>query len=163
MASGFLYPWGIYPVTSGKVWGAGLFGSGPHTVMPISVMASLNGDATVKCRWDFPKTLPTGQLKLSVLALAAVTGAHSAKINPKWASVAVNETESPDGFTMNAEGTTTITWGGSGGANEFKETIITLDADTPVAGEVLCMEAVFETSSWTVDVISGYNLRIFWE
>ncbi len=162
MATGYLFPYSIYPVTSGRVFPnfhSGDGGTGSHDE-GLGVEASLGADATWRLRWLFPAgALPTGQCKLRLLALAdAVAG--DAKVNPKWASVAVEE--DPSSATLNAEGTGTVTWGANDD-DEYKELKINLDADTPVAGEILCMDLVFETTSWTLAQVSTWIASLVWE
>ena len=119
-------------------------------------MASVDADATWELRFKMPPTLPTGTGKLSLIPLAdAVTG--NAKVNPKWASVAIGE--DPSSATLNAEGTTTITWS-TNDDDEYQEAKVTLDADTLVANEMVVMDLVFETASWTLAVISTWIVSI---
>jgi hypothetical protein len=125
----------------------------------MGVEASVGADSTWELRFEMPQVLPSGTAKLRLRALAdAVTGA--AKVNPKWASVAMGEDASS--ATLNAEGTGTITWS-TNDDDEYQELIITLDADTVVADEIIAMNLVFETSSWTLAVVSTWFASIIWE
>lgn len=161
MAGGPLQPISSYPVDAGKTFpyvytGAG---SGSRHEEMLGVMASVSADCTWRLRFLFPPTLPSGTCKLRVLTLAN-KASLVAKFNPKWASVAPEE--DPSSATLNAEGTQTVTWS-TGDADQYKETKVALDADTPVAGEVLVMDVVFETASWTLDVVSGWYFSVIWE
>ena len=125
----------------------------------IGVEASLTADSTAELRFEMPPSLPTGTGKLRLLALSnATTGA--AKVNPTWASVAVEE--NPDTISITAEGTGTITWS-TGDNDQYKELKVTLDADTLVAGEVVVLNLVFETTGWTLAQVSTWSPSIIWE
>lgn len=125
----------------------------------VGVEASLGADSTAELRFQLPPALPSGTGKLRLIALAnATTG--SAKLNPQWASVAMEE--SPDTVTLNAEGTQTLTWG-AGDNDQYKELKVNLDADTLVAGEVVVMNLIFETTSWTLAQVSTWQPSIIWE
>ena len=162
MPGGPIFPYSAYPVTSGRVFpnihvGAG--GNSKHE-MGLGVEASLGADAIWRLRFMMPPSaLPSGTCKLRLLALANATSGD-AKINPKWASVAVGE--SPDTATLNAEGTGTVTWG-AGDNDDYKELKVTLDADTPVAGEMIVMDLTFETSSWTLAQVVTVTAAVIWE
>jgi hypothetical protein len=106
-----------------------------------------------------PPTLPSGTAKLRKRARANATSGN-AKVNVKWCSVAMEE--DPDDITLNAEGVETVTWGASDD-NQYKESKTTLDADTVVAGEILRVQLVFETASWTLAQISGWLASVWWE
>ena len=106
-----------------------------------------------------PPSLPTGTGKLRLLALANATSGV-AKVNPKWVSVAVEE--DPSGATLNAEGTSTVTWS-TGDNDQYKELKVNLDADTLAASEEVVMDLVFETTSWTLAQVSTWIASIIWE
>lgn len=125
----------------------------------LGVEASLGGDAYWELAFALPKSLPSGTLKLRLLAQANAA-AGNAKVNPKWASVAA--AEDPGSLTLNAEGTSTLTWS-TGDADKLKELVITLDADTAVAGEILVMQLCFETASWTLAAASSWLPFLIWE
>lgn len=162
MASRLIYPHSMYTQSTGRVFEHVHLGDGgqlsPYDV-GIGVEDSLAGDGLVHLRFDIPDPLPSGTLKLRLRALADATSG-AAKVNPKWASVA--DGEDPSAATMNAEGDQTITWAAAED-DIYKTTDVTLDADTPVAGEVLCMNLHFESTSWTLAVISVWQVAIFWE
>jgi len=125
----------------------------------MGVAASLGGDRTWHIEFETPPVLPSGTCKLVLVAVAdAASG--SAKVNPKWVSVA--DGESSFAASRNAEGTTTLTWAG-GENHKDKRVIITLDADTVVAGETIVMDLVFETSGWTLAAVSTWKTAVIWE
>lgn len=122
-------------------------------------MASVDGDAIWRLRFAMPPALPTGTCKLKLWALANATSGN-AKVNPKWASVAAEE--DPSSATLQAETVQTLTWA-AGDNDQYKELLITLDADTPVAGEMIVMDLTFETASWTLAAVSTWIPRVIWE
>ena len=125
----------------------------------LGVAASITVDTIWRLRFQLPGTLPPGTLKLRLIALANAT-ANAVKINPKWASTAMEE--SPSGMTLNAETTQTITWA-AGDNDQYKELKVTLDADTAVGGEIIVMDLTFETTGWTLAVVSTWIPTLVWE
>jgi len=123
----------------------------------LGVEASVGADSIWRLWFQMPPTLPTGTCKLLLRGIAnASTG--NAKVNPKWKSFAAAETVSSP--SLNAEGTTTLTWTA---VDQFVETKITLDADTPVGGEEIIMDLTFETASWTLAQVSTWVASVIWE
>lgn len=162
MAGGPIFPHSAVPVTSGKVFPNIHVGAGANSKHDegLGVMLSLDGDAIWRLRFQMPPTaLPSGTCKLRLLALANATSGN-AKVNAKWASVAVDE--DPSSATLNAEGVVTPAWS-TGHNDKYRETKITLDADTPVAGEVIALDLVFETASWTLAQVSTWQPSIIFE
>ncbi len=161
MAGGPIFPHSAFPVTAGRVFPNFHVGAGANSKHDegLGVEASVGADSTWRLRFQMPPTLPTGTAKLRLLALANATSGV-AKVNPKWASVAVEE--DPSGATLNAEGTSTVTWS-TGDNDQYKELKVTLDADTLVASEEVVMDLVFETTSWTLAQISTWVASIIWE
>ncbi len=129
----------------------------------LGVEASLGADATWRLRFQIPPAIPSGTLKLLTKSLANATSG-SAKVNPKWDIV--GDGADPSSATLNAEGTTTITWA-SGDNDDYKWTKITLDATTaPTTGDenkAIVMDLVFETSSYTLAQILTMQVSIIWE
>lgn len=162
MAGGPLYPSSLKIEDSPDIFGDVFIGDGAnaHETEVIGVIASLGADVEMDLEFPMPSTLPTGTAKLVMIALAdAVTGV--AKHNPAWASVAAGQ--DPSSFTLTAEGVETTTWAAAED-DVYKQTKTTLDADTIVASEIIVMHVKFETSGWTLAVVSGW-LRpwIIWE
>ncbi len=161
MAGGPIFPNSATALTTDRVFPNFHIGDGAngHRTRGLGVQASVGADSIWDLEFHMPPTLPTGTCKLRLIALAdAVTG--DAKVNPKWASVAVEE--DPSAATLNAEGTSTLTWGADDD-DEYKELKIMLDADTVVASEMIVMNLTFETSSWTLAVVSTWVPSIIWE
>jgi hypothetical protein len=125
----------------------------------LGVEASLGADAIRRLRFEMPPSLPTGTGKLRLLLLANATSG-AAKINPKWASVAVEE--DPSGATLNAETVQTVTWA-AGDNDQYKELKVNLDADTLVASEVVVLDLTCETSGWTLAQVLTMRPSVIWE
>jgi len=160
MAGGPIFPHSAFPTTLNAFpnFHVGAGANSKHDE-GLGVAASLGADTTWRLRFQMPPTLPSGTGKLRLLALANATSG-AAKVNPKWASVAA--AEDPSSATLNAEGTSTLTWA-TGDNDKYKELKITLDADTLVAGEEVVMDLVFETTSWTLAQVSTWIASILWE
>ena len=161
MPGGPLFPYSSIPITSDRVFTNVHVCAGTNVtrIRGMGVQASLGADSYWDLLFQLPPLLPAGTCKLNLIALAAATS-NAAKINPSWASVAIGE--DPSAATLNAEGTSTLTWA-AGDSDKFKQVKITLDADTPVAGEIITMRLNFETASWTLAVVSTWYAAIIWE
>lgn len=162
MASGPILPISVVPITDGRVFPNVhvCAGSGFKQIMGLGVEASVGADATWRLIFQMPPTaLPTGTGKLRLMALANATSG-SAKVNPKWASCAM--ATDPSGLTLVAETTQTLTWA-AGDNDKFKELKIILDAATLTADQLVVMDLVFETTSWTLAQISTWLASIIWE
>jgi hypothetical protein len=162
MPGGPIFPNSQFPVTAGRVFPGFHVGAGANSKHDegLQVEASVGADSIWRLRfWMPPTSLPTGTCKLRLLALANATSGD-AKVNAKWDSVAPEE--SPSGATLNAEGTSTLTWA-AGDNDQYKELKITLDAVAPVAGEVIVMDLTFETTSWTLAQVSTWQAAVIWE
>jgi len=161
MPGGPIFPNSAYPATAGRVFPNFHEGAGANSKHDegMGVEASVGADSTWRLRFQMPPTLPTGTGKLRLLALANATSGN-AKVNPKWVSVAVEE--NPSSATPVAEGVQTVAWS-TGDNDQYKEIKVTLDADTLVAGEIVVMDLVFETASWTLAAVSTWIASIIWE
>ncbi len=161
MAGGPIFPRSALPVTTGRVFPNFHVGAGANSKHDegLGVEASVGADSTWRLRFQMPPTLPTGTGKLRLLALANATSGV-AKVDPRWASVAVEE--DPSSATLNAETTQTVTWS-TGDNDQYKELKVVLDADTLVASEEVVMDLVFETTSWTLAQVSTWIASIVWE
>jgi len=161
MPGGPIFPRSDYPVTADRVFPNIHVGAGANSKHErgFGVEASVGADSTWRLRFQMPTTLPSGTGKLRLRALANATSGV-AKVNPKWVSVAIEE--DPSSATLVAEGTSTLTWA-AGDNDQYKELLITLDADTLVASEEVIMDLVFETASWTLAAVSTWIPSIIWE
>lgn len=177
IAAPVIRPFSEVPVTAGRAYGDVYIGGGANSKHEegLGVEASVQtagADVIWRLRFQMPQTLPGGTPKLRLLALAnANTGV--ARVNPKWASVAVGE--SPSAATLQSEGVTpdaqagqaggsgaTLTWG-TGDADQYLEAKWNLNADTVVAGEIIVMDLTFEHTSWTLAAKSVWQASIIWE
>lgn len=161
MAAGWIPPDSAVPVTAGFVFPNIHVGAGANSKydrgLGVTDATTLTTDATWALRFPIPPELPTGTLKLRILSLAnASTG--NLVVNPQWASTAPSE--DPSVISLNAEGNTTITFTA---VDDYKETKITLDADTPVVNEILVMNLVIVNSGTTVAVTTTHRVYIGWE
>ncbi len=127
------------------------------------VMASLTADAVVELRFHIPPTLPTGTLKMRILALAnATSGAAKLTVNDGVATPATSPGSSgnPSAATLTAESQTTITWTTSEN-DRYKLAEVTLTA-APAGGDVLVAAVKFQTSGWTLAVVGTFIFSIVW-
>lgn len=162
MAGGPIFPFSSYPDDNGRIYpNPHIGGTNSRVDFGMGVEASLGADSIWYLRFQMPESLPSGTGKLVLLALANATSGN-AKVNPKWVSLDAGAGENPDTATYNAETTTTVTWS-TGDADDYKETKITLDADTIVAGEVIAMDMTFETTNWDLAQVSTWIAYIIWE
>lgn len=174
MAGGPIFPHSAFPAdTAGRLFPNFHVGAGANSKRDggLGVEASLDADATWELRFQMPPTLPTGTGKLVVRCLANATSGVI-RLNPKWVSVAagedpssatpVAETVTPDSVTGAAGSGDTATWG-AGDADQYVDIKWTLNADTLVGGEVVVMDLVCETASWTMAQIVTMQPFIIWE
>lgn len=156
-------PMSSFPATEGKVY-PDCFRTNTNNfwIEGMGCMASLDADAELHYVWHVPASLPTGTCKLEVLAFSYDANGD-AKINPKWKSIAVEEDFDLAVGSLNAEGTTTITWSTGNDAHQFKRAKITLDADTVVADEFVSMRLALESTSWTLNQRSIWLPALIWE
>lgn len=164
MAGGPVVPVSAVPLgTSGHVYPVMYDGAGSITdrteMLGVANATTITADVVWHLVFRMPQVLPSGTAKLRLWSRAAVTSGD-VKVNPKWKSVASGE--DPSTGALNAEGTSTITWG-SGDSDVYKETKIDLDADTVVAGEVIHMHLTFEDTGMTIADESGHLAEIIWE
>jgi hypothetical protein len=161
MAGGPIFPHSAFPATAGRAFPGFHVGAGSNVKRSegLQVESSVGADTTWELQFQMPPTLPTGTGKLMLRAIANAA-AGDARVNPKWVSVANGE--DPSSATPVAEGVQTISWA-AGDADDYKETKVTLDADTLVGGEVVVMALVFETSSWTLGQVSTLQTFVLWE
>ena len=163
MAGGPLFPVSAGPDVSGQVFPnvhVGATNGRRVEGLGVTDAATLSANRTWHLQFQMPpSSLPAGTGKLRLLALANATSGE-AKVNPTWASCAVEENF--DTATLVAETVQTVTWA-AGDNDQFKELKVTLDADTLVAGEVVIMNLIFEDSGFTLAVVSTWSASIIWE
>ena len=165
MAGGPILPSSIYLGGASGNLSASFFTSGAgtttvnSTIEGVGVVASLTADASAVMQFNIPEVIPTGTLKVRVLAWAnATTG--NAKLDiidgrtPAGSNIA-NAT-----FTTEA-GSPTITQGWTT-ANIIVENKVTL-TQAPTANDIYTIVATFRTASWTLASTSVWQFSLVWE
>lgn len=137
-------------------------GTNTRHIEGIGIEASLSADTIVELAFQLPKAFPTGTAKLLLREISDVGATQAAKVNPKWGLA--THGENPDTITLTAEGTSTVSLT-SAENDELFDTEITLDANslTGAEGEELIMDLTFETTGWTLAVVSTWVASIIWE
>lgn len=147
-ASGNLFPNFYVPATNTNAAGA---------LEGIGVVASLAADASAVLQFNMPESIPSGTLKLRILGMANEASSHVAKITISDKNVAA--ANSLGTSTLNAESQTTITFATADILTEAKVTL----TSSPSANDILTVLAKFQTTGWTVAVVSTYQFSIVWE
>lgn len=167
MAGGPIYPSSLYIAdTAGRMFPnihAGAGGNASSHDEGLGIQASLGADVTVELRFPIPPTLPTGTLKMRLIALAnATSGAAKLTVKDGIATPASSPTSSgnPSAATLTSETQTTVTWAASEN-DRYKLADVTLTA-TPAGGDQLVVAVTFQTSGWTLAAISTWMLSIVW-
>ncbi len=106
-------------------------------------------DANAVLQYNMPPTIPTGTLKLRLLAMANATSGV-AKVTVKDKNVAAGKSLGTS--TLNSETQVSQTWAT---ADIMVENKVTLTS-TPAGNDILTVLLVFNTSSWTLNG-SGTN------
>jgi len=161
MAGGPIYPSSVYPGPSGNLFPNFYAGSGSNAASHdegVGVAASLGLDSTLELRFPIPPTVPTGTLKLRILALANATSG-AAKLTVSDKNVAAGA--SPSGATLTAETQTTITWA-AGNNDQYMEAKVPLTS-TPAGNDQLVVAVKFQTSGWTLAVVGTLIFSLIWE
>jgi len=153
--AGQVFPISAVPVTSGLVFPVILDLAHPEG---LGFPASLSGDAIWRLFFRMPPTLPTGTGKLLIVGQANATSGV-AKLNVKWKSWGANEV--PLASSLTAEGVADLTFATT--AYRLTELKVTLDADTFVGGELVQVDLVGETSSWTLAQVLALQASIIFE
>jgi hypothetical protein len=147
-ASGLLYPSFYVPATNTNTAGA---------LEGVGVIASLTSDAPAVLQFNMPEVIPTGVLKLRILAMAnAVTGV--AKLTVKDASTSAGANIGVT--TLTSETQLSQTWAT---ADILVENKITLTATAPTANQITTILATFNTTSWTLAAASVWQFSLVWE
>jgi len=150
-ASGSLYPNFYIPNTNTNGAGA-LEGVGVVS----SLTSSTNGYPAVM-QFNMPESLPTGTLKLRMLAMAnATSGVAKVTISDGKTSAGSNI----GATTMTSETQTSQTWATADILVENKVTLTT----SPSANDILTVVATFNsTSAWTLAAASVWQFSVVWE
>ena len=146
-ASGNLFPNFYVPATNTNAAGA---------IEGIGVIASLGADAPAVLQFNMPETIPTGTLKLRLLAMANATSGI-AKVTVKDKNVAAGASLGTS--TLNSETQVSQTWAT---ADILVENKVTLTS-TPAANDILTVLVTFNTTGWTLAAASTWQASIVWE
>jgi hypothetical protein len=162
MAGGAIFPTSAFPNdTAGRLFPNYYSGSGgnasPHDE-GLGVKASLDADATWELRFPMPPTIPSGTLKLRLLALANATSGV-AKVTVKDGTCPAGS--SPSAVSLTSETQSSITWA-AGSNDKYQEVKVTLTA-TPAGNDMLVVALTFNTSGFTLAAVSTWLASIIWE
>lgn len=163
MAGGPLLPISAFPGdTTGRLYPFYYNGAGANASPRdggFGVKASLDADSTWMFRYAVPAgAVPTGVLKLRVLALAnATSGVANFQVKDGTCPAGT----SPSGVTMTSEAGSSITWA-AGDNDKYKEVKVTLTA-APAANDMLVIAITFQTSGWTLAQQACFIPTIIWE
>jgi hypothetical protein len=162
MAGGPITPSSTYPAdASGRLFPSFYSGSGgnaaPHDE-GLGVKSSLDADATWELRFPMPPSIPTGTLKLRLLALANATSG-TAKVTIKDGRCPAGT--SPSAASLTSETQVSLTWA-SGNNDQYLESKTALSA-TPSGNDMLVVALTFNTSGWTLAAVSTWLATIIWE
>lgn len=161
MAGGPLFPNSVHPASAGAFWFTHVgTGSNSKHEEGMGVGASLAADTTWRLRYQLPPTLPSGTMKHRILSLSSAT-TGTLKYDVTWNRCPVSAI--PSNVGLNNEGSTSVTWSGTGDNSKYLETKVTLDATAAVASDVVVMDLVFLTSGNTQAFISVHQPSIIWE
>jgi hypothetical protein len=147
-ASGNLFPTFYIPATNTNTAGA---------LEGVGVIASLAADAPAVLQFNMPEVIPTGTLKLRILAMANATSGV-AKLTVKDASTSASS--NIGATTLTTETQLSQTWAT---ADILVENKITLTATAPTANQITTILATFNTASWTLAAASAWQFSLVWE
>jgi hypothetical protein len=161
-AGGPIFPRSAIPMSAHVYWNVhvGAGGVSAHEEgMGLTDATTMTANAIWRLRFSLPPGLPTGQMKLRLMSLAAAT-TGIVDWDAQWKQTAAEE--DPSTGALNAEGDVTITWG-AGDSDQYKETKVDLNAVTPLASREVVMDLVFKDSTTTLAVVSTHIVSIIWE
>jgi hypothetical protein len=147
-ASGLLYPSFYVPNTNTNTAGA---------LEGIGVIASLTGDAPAVLQFNMPEVIPSGTLKLRILAMANATSGV-AKLTIKDGSTSAGS--NIGATTLTSETQYSQTWAT---ADILVEQKLILTAVAPIANQITTVLATFNTSGWTLAAASTWQFSLVWE
>ena len=124
----------------------------------ISVIASLAADSPAVLQFNLPETIPTGTLKLRLLAMANATSGN-AKITVADAGTAGGSNVGATTLTTDATAQT-VSWTT---ADILVETKIILTGAGQTANNIYTVLLTFNTASWTLAQTSVWQASLVWE
>ena len=123
----------------------------------LGVSASLTtNDPVWMLRFPMPPSIPTGTMKLRLLALANATSG-TAKVTISDLNVAAGS--SPSAATLDTETQVSLTWTAADVYVESKTAL----TPTPSGNDVMVVALTFNHSGWTLAQKSGWIPTIIWE
>lgn len=146
-ASGNLSPTFYVPATNTNNAGA---------LEGVGVVASLLADAAAVLQFNLPESIPSGTLKLRILAMANAT-AGVAKLTVSDGQTAAGS--NIGATTLTAETQLSQTWATADILVENKITLTTV----PVANDILTVLATFNATGWTLAQASVWQFSLVWE
>lgn len=146
-ASGLLFPNFYIPATNTNGAGA---------IEGIGVVASLGSNAPAVLQFNMSEVIPTGTLKLRLLAMANATSGV-AKVTVADKNVAAGNSLGTS--TLNTETQLSQTWAT---ADILVENKIVLTS-APNANDILTVLITFNTTSWTLAAVSTWQASLVWE
>lgn len=162
------------PLTAGRVFDnvhALTGGTIDVHVQGLGVEASLGANAIWRTLWRAPMEIPAGTTPKLSLGLIAAATSGVARINPAWVAKAfdtdLNTTaRSSEGVTPTSRtgggATDTMQWE-AGDNLRMLEAVWALDAAAaPTAGQLILLDLVGETSSWTLAQVLTVVPVIYW-
>ena len=130
--------------------------NGAGAIEGIGVIASLGADASAVLQFNLPEVIPTGALKLRVLAWANATSGV-AKLTVKDNQTAAGSNIGVT--TLTTETQLSQTWATADIIVENKIALTTV----PIANSILTVLATFNTSGWTLAAASVWQFSLVWE
>jgi hypothetical protein len=162
MAGGPIFPHSVYLGGAAGNLFPNFYAGGGGNAAPhdegIGVAASLAADATAELRFAIPPTVPTGALKLRMLALANATSGV-AKVTVADQHIAAGT--SPSAAALTSETQQTLTWG-TGQNDKYQEVKLALSA-TPAGNDVLVVAVTFNTTGFTLAAVSTWIFSLIFE
>lgn len=122
------------------------------------VIASLGSDATFGLRFVMPNNIPSGTMKLRMLALANATSGEALYT---VSDGAVSPGSSPSAVSLTAETQNTLTWAG-GNADAYLQVLTPLSASVS-GNQILVVAITFNHTSWTLAQPSTWIPSIIWQ
>jgi len=149
-ASGNLSPTFFIPTTNTNTAGA---------TEGIGLIGSLGANAPAVLQFNMPESIPTGTLKLRMLAMStSVVGSQIVKLTVSDAST--SPAASIGATTLTGESQSTVTFTA---ADILIETKLTLTATAPTANQITTILVTFNNTGTTLVAASVWQFSLVWE
>jgi hypothetical protein len=164
MAGGPIFPHCAFPSSGGfPNIHIGTGNNGAIYDEGLGVASSILVDVDWCLRFQMPPALPAGSPKLLLRALASnllgISG--NAIVESLWNNVIFGQ--DPTTGVLTSEGTNTIAWANVTSANRYRDTYIPLDGISVLPSSEIVMTLHFESTNWTLPVVSTWIPSIIWE